>query len=156
MSDLQKQAEELLGAVDAAEDEKKHERLTPEDRAMIFQLAARDIPQAEIARIVGKHPSTVCRTLKFIDMRQGARAILNSKAAKMAEHVIEKGDPETHRKVLTQMDVLPKEGGGAPMFFVAIGVTESEEQRRANLVDVNAQIRRAAVDGVVVKSDAPQ
>ena len=105
----------MLSTINTAEDGKKYERLSAGDRTLIFQLYAKDVQQAEIARIVGCHPSTVCRALKLVDTRQGAQMILQSKAADMAQHVVDKGDPDTHRKVLTQMDVLPKEGHGGGM-----------------------------------------
>lgn len=147
VSPLQEDAAALLETIDAAEGQKKYERLSAGDRALIFQLHARDVPQGEIAKIVGCHASTVCRAVKLVDTREGARMILNSKAAEMAEHVIDKGDPEIHRKVLTQLDVLPDKGhGGASSFLVAIGVLTTEEQRRAIVPCVT-------VDGAVVPGD---
>ena len=132
MKTLQEQAEAMLETIDTTETDRKYERLTAGDRALIFQLHAKDMQQAEIARIVGCHASTVCRALKLVDTRQGAQMMLQSKAADMAQHVIDKGDADTHRKVLTQMDVLPKEGhGGGMQFFVALGLTASEDQLRA-------------------------
>ena len=130
----------MLETIDATEDGKKYERLSAGDRALVFQLHAKDVQQAEIARIVGCHPSTVCRLLKFLDTRDGARAILHSGAADMAEHVIKKGDPETHRKTLTQLSVLPREAGEAPGTFVMLGIHASHEQHQEALKPIDAEI----------------
>ena len=134
MKTLQEQAEAMLETIDTTETDRKYERLTAGDRALIFQLHAKEVQQADIARIVGCHASTVSRALKLVDTRQGAQMMLQSKAADMAQHVIDKGDPDTHRKVLTQMDVLPKEGhGGGMQCNVIFGIQMNEERCRAVL-----------------------
>ena len=75
----------MLETIESTEDGKKYERLSAGDQVLIFQLHAKNVPQAEMARIVGCHPSTVCRALKFIDTRRETRMILNSKAAEIAQ-----------------------------------------------------------------------
>ena len=76
MKTLQDQAAAMLETLDASAGEKKYARLTPEDRSMIFRLAAKgNLTQEEIAKAVGCDKSTVCRTLMLIDTRKEARLI---------------------------------------------------------------------------------
>ena len=158
MTTLQEDATAMLETIDASEDGKKYERLSAGDRALIFQLHAKDVQQTDIARIVGCHASTVCRALKFIDTRQGARMILNSKAADMAQHVADKGDAENHRKVLTQLEVLPPEKGNVQVDVRAVLGVQVAPEVLARLGpsqdEIDAIPPARAVDGVVVPDDA--
>ena len=125
MSTLQEDATAMLETIDSAEDGKKYERLSAGDRALIFQLHAKDVQQGEIARIIGCHPSTVCRTLKLIDTRQGARAILNGGAAEMATTVLKTKDAGIALKALAKLDVVrddKAEDAGRPSVQVLIGI----------------------------------
>jgi hypothetical protein len=116
---------------EAGGEDSKYTRLTPEERALVLALHAREMPQAEIAKIVRCHPSSVCRTLKFVDTREGARLLLNQGAAKLADKVVRTKSAEVARKVLTQTDVLPKEGSGTSVDVrVMLGVQMTDEQLR--------------------------
>ena len=137
----------MLETINATEDGKKYERLSAGDRGLIFQLHAKDVQQAEIARIVGCHASTVCRALKLIDTREGARMILNSKAADMAQHVVDKGDPENHRKVLTQLAVLPPEKGSGDVEVRAMIGFQVSDVMLARLIPAASVVEGAVITG---------
>ena len=110
MKTLQEQAAMMLETIDASTTEKKYARLTPEDRAMIFRLAAKGhLTQEEIAKAVGCDKSTVCRTLMLIDTRKEARLILESGAAKMAHTVVNTKNAGDALKGLQAIEVVPRD-----------------------------------------------
>jgi hypothetical protein len=114
MSTLQDHAAAMLETIDAAESEKKHARLTPNDRALIFRLAAKgNVTQAEIAKAVGCDPSTVTRTLRLLDTRKEARAILESGAARLADTVVKTDDAGIALKALGKLDVVREDRDGS-------------------------------------------
>lgn len=125
MKTLQEQAESMLETIDSADATKKYARLKPEDRALIFRLAARGhLTQAEIAKAVGCDPATVCRTLKLLDTRKEARAILESGAARLADTVVTTDDAGIALKALGKLDVVRDDKAdvaGAPAFYIHIG-----------------------------------
>lgn len=157
MSDvLQERAAALLADVEDKDGDSKYSRLTAEDRALVFELNSRGMSKQEIAKIVGCHPSSISRLLKYPDTRPGARMMLEAGAAQLAEKVLKSKNPDVARKVLTQIDVLPKEGG----FFadnghtLVLGVTISLEQHRRELkemgMDEKIRQARARLDAPVV------
>jgi hypothetical protein len=79
--------------------------------------------QPELAKVIGCNQSTVSRMLSlFRDSRQEARAHLDGQSLKMAESVVDKGSPDLHRQVLTQLDVLPDKGShGGGNFMLVVG-----------------------------------
>lgn len=114
----------MLETIDAADAEKKHARLTPSDRALIFRLAQKgNITQVEIARAVGCDPATVSRTLRLLDTRQEARMILESGAAKMADTVVNTKDAGIALKALAKVDVVREDSqaAGNTNFIVVVG-----------------------------------
>lgn len=113
MKTLQEQAEAMLETIDASNG-KKHSRLTPNDRALIFNLAAKgNLTYEEIGKAVGCDKSTVCRVLQMVDTRQAARVILESGAAKMADTVVNTKDAGTALKALGKLDVVREDSRGA-------------------------------------------
>ena len=113
MSTLQEQAEAMLETIDTTENGKKHARLKPHDRALIFRLAAKgNINQTEIAKAVGCGPATVSRTLRLLDTRKEARTILESGAAKLADTVVNTDDAGIALKALGKLDVVREDKEG--------------------------------------------
>lgn len=149
MSDeLQEQAAALLEHVQADGGEGKHSHLTPDERALILILHAREVPQAEIARIIGCHPSSVSRTVRYLDTRDGARLMLHQGAAKLADKVLRTKSAETARKALTQIDVLPKDGSGTSVDVrVMLGIQTTDEERRAMVPNIAAGVAVAVGHG---------
>jgi len=120
MKTLQQQATEMLETIDG---EKKYARLTPNDRALIFRLAAKgNSTQAEIAKAVGCDPSTVTRTLQLLDTRSEARTILESGAARLADTVVKTTDAGIALKALGKLDVVREDATPAgPQVMVVLG-----------------------------------
>jgi ParB-like chromosome segregation protein Spo0J len=125
MKTLQQQATEMLKTIDSVEGEKKYARLTPNDRALIFRLAAKgNITQAEIAKAVGCDPSTVTRTLQLLDTRSEARTILKSGAARLADTVVKTADAGVALKALGKLDVVREDATRAEsQVVVMLGAT---------------------------------
>lgn len=113
MKSLQEQAEAMLETIDASDANRKHSKLTPMDRALIFRLHAKgNLQQQEIARAVGCDPATVSRTLKLLDTTKEAAVILKSGAAKLAQTVVDTDDPAIALKALGKLDVVRDDGAG--------------------------------------------
>jgi ParB-like chromosome segregation protein Spo0J len=125
MKTLQQQATEMLETIDSVEGEKKYARLTPNDRALIFRLAAKgNITQAEIAKAVGCDPSTVTRTLQLLDTRNEARTILESGAARLADTVVKTADAGIALKALAKLDVVREDAAPAgPQVMIVLGAS---------------------------------
>lgn len=90
-------------------------RLKPEDKALIFRLAAKGTTtQAEIARIVGCNESTVSRLLQLMDTRPEARVLLEAGAVKLAQTVVDTDDPSVALKALGKIDVVRDDRAEVP------------------------------------------
>jgi ParB-like chromosome segregation protein Spo0J len=123
MSDLREKASALLARIDEDQEAERAGRLSPSDRALIFRLAAKGLPQDQIAKIVGCSQPTVSRTLALLDTRTEARTILESGAAKMADTVVNTKDAGIALKALAKVDVVRDDahGGGNSNFVLVIG-----------------------------------
>ena len=122
-------------------------RLSYTDQARMLELVDEGVNQATIAEQFGCHQSTVSRLIaRYDDTRSMAKRKLNAEAVVIADAVVErikKGDAKTGLKLLGKLDVVREdnvEPGGSGRTIV-MGVTVSLEQHRAELADIDAQIR---------------
>jgi hypothetical protein len=127
MSELERQANALLGQMQLTAPREPGEKLRAADEAKILELHAQGHTQIDIARAIGCHQSTVSRTLaEYDDSRPLARKYLEAKALDMTKRLCADAKPETVLRVLAKLDVVRDDGeSGAvndgPTLFIGNG-----------------------------------
>lgn len=83
--------------------------LTPEEKAIIIELYAREVGVAQIARLLSRKESSIRYFLRrYIDTSAEAKLHLKAHAKTFADRVVEKADVSESLEVLDRLEVLPK------------------------------------------------
>jgi transcriptional regulator with XRE-family HTH domain len=91
----------------APTDSPTYKRLTDSERALIVKLNDDGLTQTEIAQRLNRSQSTISDVLSaFVDTTQIAKRYLAASALRMAENIVEKGQPRDHNVALTGIGVL--------------------------------------------------
>ncbi len=102
------QAEQALDRAPA--DTPAYRRMTNAERLLILKLHEDNLTQAEIAQRVGRAQSSISDLLDtFTDSTALATRFLRASAFRMAENVVENGEPRDHNVALAGIEVLSKQ-----------------------------------------------
>jgi orotate phosphoribosyltransferase-like protein len=105
----------------APADTPSYSRLTDADRVTILKLHDEGLTQVEIAQRLNRSQSTISDTLStFADTTLTAKRYLAAKALRMAENIVEQGQPRDHVAALKGLRVLAEDNSQVK---IAIGIS---------------------------------
>lgn len=99
-----------------------YKRLTDSERVLILKLHDDGLTQVEIAQRLNRAQSTISDVLDaFTDTTDVAKRYFRANALRMAENVVERGQPRDHNVALAGIDVLKAGDHGG--IKIAIGLS---------------------------------
>lgn len=106
----------------APADSPTYKRMTTSERMLVVKLHDDGLTQTEIAQRLNRAQSTISDVLTtFADTTIAAKRYLAAKALRMAENVVENGQPRDHNTALAGIGVLKDESG--MRIQIAVGVS---------------------------------
>lgn len=106
----------------APADTPSYKRLTDSERVLILKLHDDGLTQVEIAQRLNRAQSTISDVLDaFTDTTDVAKRYFRANALRMAENVVERGQPRDHNVALAGIDVL--KAGDQGGIKIAIGLS---------------------------------
>ena len=102
-------------------DSPSYTRLTDADRITILKLSDEGLTQVQIAQRLNRAQSTICDVLNaYADTTLTAKRYLAAKALRMAENIVEQGQPRDHVAALKGLRVLAEDNSQVK---IAIGIS---------------------------------